>query len=58
MTDATPLRPASPCIGACSIDRATGFCRGCRRTLDEIAAWPTMGEGERAAVWAMLPARG
>lgn len=29
----------SPCIGICEIDRDTGFCRGCCRTADEIAAW-------------------
>lgn len=29
----------SPCIGVCEIAGDTGFCRGCYRTVDEIAAW-------------------
>jgi predicted Fe-S protein YdhL (DUF1289 family) len=35
----------------------TGLCRGCWRTLDEIARWGTMDEAERARVSAALPAR-
>jgi predicted Fe-S protein YdhL (DUF1289 family) len=31
--------PVSPCIGICIIDPASGFCRGCARTLLEIAGW-------------------
>ncbi|HEX3036545.1 MAG TPA: DUF1289 domain-containing protein [Thermodesulfobacteriota bacterium] len=27
----------SPCIGICSIDDNTGYCRGCLKTLEEIA---------------------
>ncbi|MFO1119770.1 MAG: DUF1289 domain-containing protein [Rhodospirillales bacterium] len=30
---------ASPCIGVCKIDRATGLCSGCLRDLSEIGAW-------------------
>lgn len=30
---------ASPCTNICEIDPASGYCRGCLRTLDEIAAW-------------------
>ncbi|WP_327196193.1 DUF1289 domain-containing protein [Sphingomonas sp. SRS2] len=29
----------SPCNQICVIDRDSGYCQGCRRTLDEIAAW-------------------
>ena len=32
------------------MDEATGFCRGCLRTLDEIASWSDFGSGERARV--------
>jgi predicted Fe-S protein YdhL (DUF1289 family) len=32
--------PASPCIQVCRIDPDSGICRGCLRTLDEIAGWP------------------
>ncbi|NJO56431.1 MAG: DUF1289 domain-containing protein [Rhodospirillales bacterium] len=29
----------SPCIGVCKMDAAKQYCRGCYRTLSEIAAW-------------------
>ena len=29
----------SPCTSVCTIDPATGWCAGCLRTIDEIAAW-------------------
>ncbi|TIX40595.1 MAG: DUF1289 domain-containing protein [Mesorhizobium sp.] len=32
----------SPCILVCSIDMKTGFCFGCGRTREEIAAWIDM----------------
>lgn len=38
--------PVSPCIGVCKMD-ASGLCRGCRRTLAEIARWGAMNDGER-----------
>ena len=47
----------SPCILVCSIDRETGWCFGCGRTGDEIAAWGAASEEEREAVAALLPAR-
>ena len=31
--------------------RATGLCRGCLRTLDEIAAWSVLGRDAKSAVW-------
>ena len=39
------------------MNEATGLCRGCYRTLDEIARWGTMSDPERAAVLDALPAR-
>ena len=47
----------SPCTGVCAID-ADDRCRGCARTLDEIAAWGTMTPAERDTVMAQLPGRG
>ena len=53
-----PAQPTpSPCINVCRIDAATSRCLGCRRTLDEIAAWSRMDDAARRAVWAQLPAR-
>lgn len=47
----------SPCIGACWIDEATGWCRGCGRTRAEIAAWPTADDDRKRGIRAQLPAR-
>ena len=44
-------RVASPCVGVCRIDAATGLCAGCLRTLDEIAAWSVLDDDARRAVW-------
>jgi predicted Fe-S protein YdhL (DUF1289 family) len=48
---------ASPCTSVCEMDPATGFCRGCFRTLDEIAAWSVLDADGKRAVLAALPAR-
>lgn len=47
----------SPCINVCRMDAATGWCEGCLRTLDEIAAWGGLGDEHKRAVIAALPAR-
>lgn len=47
----------SPCIGVCRMEAVTGWCEGCLRTLDEIAAWSTLGDHEKRAVWATLHER-
>lgn len=47
----------SPCISVCQMDAVTGFCIGCFRTLDEIAAWSRASEAEKRAVWAQLAER-
>lgn len=47
----------SPCIDVCRIDPATGWCEGCRRSLDEIAAWGTMTDAARRALLQELARR-
>ncbi len=47
----------SPCVDVCRMDGATGWCAGCLRTLDEIAAWSRLGDAEKRAVWAALAER-
>ncbi|MEW6687553.1 MAG: DUF1289 domain-containing protein [Pseudomonadota bacterium] len=47
----------SPCNKVCVMDGAGRYCRGCARTLDEIARWGSMSDAERARVMAELPAR-
>ena len=48
---------ASPCTGVCRIDVQAGWCAGCLRTLDEIAAWSTLDEAARQRVCDALPLR-
>ncbi len=38
---------ASPCINVCQMDSASGLCRGCFRTLDEIAGWANADDPTR-----------
>lgn len=47
----------SPCINVCEIAPDTGLCRGCLRTLDEIARWGSASETEKRAVWAEIRRR-
>jgi Predicted Fe-S protein len=47
----------SPCTSVCKIDAATGWCAGCLRTIDEIAAWGSLDDRTRRTVWKRLPAR-
>ena len=48
---------ASPCTGVCAIDARSGWCQGCLRTIDEIAAWGALDETARRVIWQRLPAR-
>jgi uncharacterized protein len=47
----------SPCISVCRMDPATQLCEGCYRTLDEIAAWSRMEDGEKKQVWKAIEER-
>jgi len=47
----------SPCINVCRMDAATGWCEGCLRTIDEIAAWGGMADDDKRAVWRQLAER-
>lgn len=40
---------ASPCIKVCLLDQ-DNRCRGCGRTIEEIARWSTMTDDERIAI--------
>jgi predicted Fe-S protein YdhL (DUF1289 family) len=48
---------ASPCISVCRMNAQNGLCEGCLRTLDEIAAWSTMDDEGKRAVWASIARR-
>ena len=47
----------SPCQSVCVMHPGTGWCEGCMRTLDEIAAWSRMDNPAKLAVWSQLPQR-
>lgn len=52
-----PADVASPCINVCRMHAATGWCEGCARSLDEIAAWSRADEASKRAILARLPER-
>jgi hypothetical protein len=47
----------TPCIKVCTVDRSSGACIGCGRTLAEIATWVRMSDAERRTVMARLAVR-
>ena len=46
-----------PCLRVCAVDGRANACRGCGRTLKEIASWGAMSAAERDDVLRRLPAR-
>ncbi len=55
MTD--PVGVPSPCINVCRMNPRSGLCEGCLRTIDEIAAWSTLSDDGKRAVWDELDQR-
>ena len=47
----------SPCVKVCTYDPASGLCRGCGRTLQEIGDWFSLRDDQRRAVMEQLPER-
>lgn len=47
----------SPCRSVCQMDAATGWCRGCLRTLDEIGAWGQADQASKQAIWQRIAQR-
>ncbi|MFZ4062475.1 MAG: DUF1289 domain-containing protein [Polynucleobacter sp.] len=47
----------SPCINWCEMNPENGYCRGCFRTLSEIASWSEFSNTEKLNVCAQLEAR-
>jgi uncharacterized protein len=52
-----PTPVPSPCVSLCKMNRDTGFCEGCLRTIDEIVAWSGADDDYKRAVWAELRLR-
>jgi uncharacterized protein len=49
--------PVSPCLGICLMDPRTRMCRGCLRTVEEIALWYNASNSEKRVILARLEAR-
>jgi hypothetical protein len=49
--------PSSPCVGICLMDPAKGLCRGCLRTVAEIAAWYEADAAGKRDILARIAAR-
>ncbi|MGF6753079.1 putative Fe-S protein YdhL (DUF1289 family) [Paraburkholderia sp. GAS42] len=47
----------SPCIDVCRMNRDTGWCDGCLRTIDEIAGWSSFDDRQKRAVWDTIDLR-
>jgi predicted Fe-S protein YdhL (DUF1289 family) len=53
----TEYLPPSPCLGICIMDPRTRQCRGCLRTIEEIAGWYEASTQEKRALLAALAVR-
>lgn len=47
----------SPCVSVCRMDSVHNACLGCLRTREEIAAWASMDEDAKFAVWTAIDKR-
>lgn len=52
-----PLAVASPCINLCQMDEVSGLCRGCFRTLEEIAGWSRTANDDKLLILAAVDQR-
>ncbi len=52
-----PERPDTPCVAVCSTT-FDDICRGCGRTVDEVAQWVFMDVEQREVVWQRILAQG
>ncbi|MBC5764944.1 DUF1289 domain-containing protein [Ramlibacter sp. GTP1] len=44
-------------MSVCRMDAVSGFCEGCFRTLDEIAAWSRLDDADKRATWQLIAQR-
>tara|TARA_R110002110_G_scaffold12845_2_gene61509 strand:- start:101 stop:283 length:183 start_codon:yes stop_codon:yes gene_type:complete len=47
----------SPCNDICTIDRPSGLCTGCGRSLPEIAEWGSASDHRQREILSLLPQR-
>ncbi|MCB1901077.1 DUF1289 domain-containing protein [Cognatazoarcus halotolerans] len=48
----------SPCINICRMDRRTGLCEGCFRTIEEITVWSRADDALKREILARVARRG
>jgi uncharacterized protein len=48
---------SSPCQSICAMDKASGWCTGCLRNINEIAAWGGLGDEPRRQIWGQIQRR-
>jgi predicted Fe-S protein YdhL (DUF1289 family) len=53
----TALRADTPCVAVCSTT-FDEICRGCGRTVVEVATWVVMDGSEKELVWQRILAQG
>jgi predicted Fe-S protein YdhL (DUF1289 family) len=41
----------SPCVSVCTMNPQSGLCRGCFRSLEEIADWAMQSPEGQRAIW-------
>jgi len=54
---APPRRPDTPCVAVCSTT-FDEICRGCGRTVIEVAHWVSMTADQKEVVWQRILAQG
>lgn len=47
----------SPCVSICELDEARGRCKGCYRTLQELAGWGALSDADKRVIWGRIEAR-
>ncbi|MET0981550.1 MAG: DUF1289 domain-containing protein [Telluria sp.] len=52
-----PPRPDTPCVAVCSTT-FDDVCRGCGRTVAEVAHWVSMPADQKELVWQRILAQG
>jgi predicted Fe-S protein YdhL (DUF1289 family) len=57
MDHASPGRPDTPCVAVCSTT-FDDMCRGCGRTVVEVAEWVFMSDDDKEKVWQRITAQG
>ncbi len=57
MDAALPERPDTPCVAVCSTT-FDEICRGCGRTVVEVAHWVSMTPEQKEVVWQRILSQG